>query len=45
MTAVKFRDDGFEKITVMAGLVLAIHAFGPGRKSWMPGPRPGMTAL
>jgi hypothetical protein len=27
---------------VMAGLVPAIHVFGP-LKSWMPGTRPGMT--
>src|SRR6266436_5524926 len=29
----------------MAGLVPAIHAFSPsgGRKTWMPGTRPGMT--
>jgi hypothetical protein len=31
-------------IIVMAGLVPAIHVFGVGRKTWMPGTRPGMTA-
>jgi len=32
---------------VMAGLVPAIHDFACGTdlKSWMPGPRPGMTSL
>ena len=27
----------------MAGLVPAIHALFVGRKTWMPGTRPGMT--
>jgi hypothetical protein len=27
----------------MAGLVPAIHVFGPTIKSWMPGMKPGMT--
>ena len=31
--------------SVMAGLVPAIHVFVfQGRKTWMPGTRPGMTA-
>ena len=29
---------------VMAGLVPAIHVLVAARKTWMPGPRPGMTA-
>jgi hypothetical protein len=32
----------------MAGLVPAIHVFAASRltsKTWMPGPRPGMTVL
>jgi hypothetical protein len=28
----------------MAGLVPAIHALLVASKTWMPGPRPGMTA-
>jgi hypothetical protein len=28
----------------MAGLVPAIHVLFYERKTWMPGPRPGMTA-
>ena len=31
--------------TVMAGLGPAIRDFGETGKSWMPGPRPGMTGL
>jgi hypothetical protein len=30
---------------VMAGLLPAIHVFTSGRKSWMPGTRPGMTMI
>jgi hypothetical protein len=30
---------------VMAGLAPAIHAFLFAAKTWMPGTRPGMTAL
>jgi hypothetical protein len=30
-------------MTVMAGLVPAIHVFVAQMKSWMPGTRPGMT--
>jgi hypothetical protein len=32
-------------VTVMAGLVPAIHAFASEQlKTWMPGTRPGMTS-
>ena len=30
---------------VMAGLVPAIHALAAAQKTWMPGTRPGMTAV
>jgi hypothetical protein len=30
-------------MTVMAGLVPAIHVFATSHKTWMPGTRPGMT--
>ena len=30
-------------LSVMAGLVPAIHVFGSVVKTWMPGTRPGMT--
>jgi hypothetical protein len=30
---------------VLAGLVPAIHIFLSGFKAWMPGTKPGMTAL
>src|SRR5206468_6780357 len=30
---------------VMAGLVPAIHDLLAARKTWMPGPRPGMTSV
>jgi hypothetical protein len=29
----------------MAALVAAIHVFAFGRKTWMPGTRPGMTKM
>ena len=31
------------ELVVMSGLVPAIHAFTVGRKTWLPGTRPGMT--
>jgi hypothetical protein len=32
-------------ISVMAGLVPAIHVFDDVHKTWMPGTRPGMTLV
>jgi hypothetical protein len=35
----------FAALFVMAGLVPAIHVFRAAPKAWMPGTRPGMTAV
>src|SRR5262245_25799117 len=36
-------DSGITTLSVMAGLVPAIHVFPSTSKTWMPGTRPGMT--